>query len=366
MKILYDGYIYRIQRAGGINRYLANLIDGLPADWTPLLTVKETRQLTFPAHPRLALKRFPLPQLRPRRLAEWAANRYYAGMETQRGLALIHSVFHYSLTGNYSVKRSAPFLLTIHDMIPEVFREDVDPTGSEAEVKRKAAASATAIICDSQNTRADFLARHPFPADRVFVIHLASELSSAQAHGQEPVPERPYFLFVGARPIYKNFVRLAMAFAHVAEKWPDVELCVIGAPFDATERGLLDALNIRPRVRNLGQVDDPHLAKLYRCSAALVYASRYEGFGIPPLEAMACGTLVIAGAVSSLPEVIGEAAIRIDPQSVDSLVAAMLRVRDLDSAEREKLIAAGLAQAARFSWQETVRRTLEVYKIVAG
>jgi glycosyltransferase involved in cell wall biosynthesis len=365
MRILYDGFIYRIQRAGGINRYLANIIGGLPSDWTPVLTVRETRQYTFPAHPKLVLKSFPaLHLLRPKHFAEWGAKRFFAGIESQRGLDLIHSAYHFSLRENLPAKRRAPFLLTIHDMIPEVFRQEVDPDGCEAGIKRKAVATADAIICDSENTRRDFLERNRFSVDRTFVIPLASELSREMALGDEPVPERPYFIFTGARPIYKNFVRLALAFAQIAEKWPDVELCVIGAPFDMTERGLLDALKIQKRVRNLGHVPDKHLAKLYRCSLALVYPSMYEGFGIPPLEAMSCGTVVIAASVSSLPEVIGDAAIAIDPQSVDSIVEAMLKVRDLEKNEREELIAKGMAQSARFNWNETVRRTIEVYKTI--
>jgi glycosyltransferase involved in cell wall biosynthesis len=198
------------------------------------------------------------------------------------------------------------------------------------------------------------------------VTPLASELSLDMTAGDEPVPGRPYFLFVGSRPIYKNFARLMLAFAEVAEKWPDVELGVIGAPLNPTELGLLDALKIRSRVRHLGNVSDKQLAKLYRGSVALVYPSLYEGFGIPPLEAMACGTIVIAAGVSSLPEVVGDAAVMIDPQSVDSMVGAMLQVRDLGKNERESLVAKGLARAARFNWNETVRRTVEIYRVVAG
>ena len=364
MKILYDGFIYRIQRAGGINRYLANIINGLPADWAPILMVQDNRQFTFPSHPQLALKRFSAPNLCPGRLAEWGAKRYFASVESQRGWDLVHSVFHRSLKGNHRVKRRAPFLLTVHDMIPEVFRDDVDPDGIEAGVKRKAVETADAIICVSENTRKDFLERNRFPEDRIFVIPLASELSHEMALGDEPVPDHPYFLFVGSRAIYKNFVRFLLAFAQVVEKWPDVELRVIGEPFDMTERGLLEALKIRNRVRNLGHVSDNHLAKLYRCSVALAYPSLYEGFGIPPLEAMSCGTVVIAGAVSSLPEVIGDAAIWIDPQSVESMVEMMLKVRDLGHSEREELIARGMARSARFNWNETVRRTIEVYRTV--
>src|SRR5271170_136094 len=78
MKILYDGFIYKIQAAGGINRYLSNIIDCLPADWMPLLMVWDTRQINFPKHPQLALKSFPAPNLCPGRLVEWGAKRYFA------------------------------------------------------------------------------------------------------------------------------------------------------------------------------------------------------------------------------------------------------------------------------------------------
>jgi glycosyltransferase involved in cell wall biosynthesis len=365
MRVLYDGFIYKIQAAGGINRYLANIIGRLPADWTPVLTAQETRQLAFPNHPRLELKPFPLPYFRPKRVSEWCAERFFASLESQRDLSLIHSVFHFSLTGNRPVWRRAPVLLTIHDMIAEIFSEDLDPHGIEATVKRQAVEAADALICISENTRKDFLERIRFPEDRIFVIPLASELTGEMAMGNEPVPEHPFFLFVGSRAIYKNFLRLLIAFAQVAEKWPDVELCIVGGPFDATERGLLDALKIRNRVRNLGRLPDEHLAKLYRHSVALVYPSLYEGFGIPPLEAMACGTVAIVSNASSLPEVTGDAAILIDPKSVDEMIEAMLRVRDFGKSQRQELIDKGVAWASRFSWEETVRRTMEVYRVIA-
>jgi glycosyltransferase involved in cell wall biosynthesis len=99
---------------------------------------------------------------------------------------------------------------------------------------------------------------------------------------------------------------------------------------------------------------------------ALVYPSLYEGFGIPPLEAMSCRTVVIVANGSSLPEVVGNAAISIDPMSVESITDALLKVRDLGKKEREELLVRGVARASRFNWNETVRRTIGVYKTLAS
>ena len=372
MKILYDGHVYRMQPVGGISRYLANIVNGLPEDWTPVITVgnakqSEYSQLRFPAHPNLVLKRFPAPYLRPKQLLDWASKRYFARIESKGGFSLIHSVHHGSLALDLQTKRLAPFVLTIHDMIPEIFSRELDPKGTNAKVKRNAVESADAVICVSENTRRDLLERIPVPEERVFVTPLASRLSREMSLGDEPVPERPYFLFVGARQAkYKNFARLLQAFARAAEKWTDLELCVVGSNFAPAERQLISELRIEGRVRNAGPISDPHLAKLYRCSRALVYPSLHEGFGIPPLEALACGSLAIVANTSSLIEVTGKAAVMIDPHSIDSLVDGLLRVCSLDRDQRQAWIAQGMTWASRFKWSKTASDTVEIYKTVAA
>jgi glycosyltransferase involved in cell wall biosynthesis len=129
------------------------------------------------------------------------------------------------------------------------------------------------------------------------------------------------------------------------------------------EQELISALDLTGRVKNVGFVSDAHLAKLYRCSEALVYPSLYEGFGIPPLEAMSCGTLVICSNTSSLPEVVGDAAIMIDPTSVDELADAMLSLRSISG--RERLVEKGKKRAALFAWAETAKRTADLYEKIA-
>lgn len=366
MKVLYDGCIYKFQRAGGINRYLASLIQHLPEDWIPVLALHDARAITLPTHPNLAVKHFPIPRLRPQRLAEWASERFFTHLESQKGFGLIHSTYQISLAGNKLPKRRAPCVLTIHDMIPEIFREDMDREGAEAEIKRRAVQAADAVICVSENTKKDLLERITVPESKVFVTPLASELSLPMGMGDEPVPQEPYFLFVGSRNLYKNFVRMVLAFGQVVQKRREVRLCVVGLPFDRTELGLFRALDIQDRVLNLKGISDRHLAKLYRCCIGLVYPSLYEGFGIPPLEAMACGGVAITSNTSSLPEVTGGVSIQVNPLSIESIAEGMNEAASLSSAKRKELTDQGITWSSRFSWKETVRRTIEIYKFAAA
>jgi glycosyltransferase involved in cell wall biosynthesis len=144
-----------------------------------------------------------------------------------------------------------------------------------------------------------------------------------------------------------------------------VALCVVGAPFNEREEKLILDLKLSDAIEQYGYVTDAHLAKLYRCSRAFVYPSFYEGFGIPPLEAMACGTAVIASNRSSIPEVVGDAGVLFDPASSDEL-ADILPGLHGDEGLREQLIARGYERAKSFSWEKTAAQTVEIYRSLAN
>jgi glycosyltransferase involved in cell wall biosynthesis len=142
-------------------------------------------------------------------------------------------------------------------------------------------------------------------------------------------------------------------------------LIVAGPPFDEEERATITSLGLEGAVQHVGVVTDQQLAGLYANSLALVYPSRYEGFGIPPLEAMACGAAVIAANTSSIPEVVGDAAQLFEPGSGDALTEA-LRAVLLDDPHRSALIDRGHARAATFSWARTARETRAIYESVSA
>ena len=186
---------------------------------------------------------------------------------------------------------------------------------------------------------------------RVHVVPHAIDHSVFRLGDDEPEP----ILLYPARPWpHKNHTRLLEAFATLRETRPQLRLVLTG--------GGLDRLEPLPEgVENLGSVSAEHLASLYRRAACLVYPSLYEGFGLPVLEAMACGCPVAASNAGAIPEVAGDAAVLFDPTDVDAMAAAML---EADS-RREELTTLGLTRAARYTWDESARRHDDVYRAAA-
>lgn len=373
MKILYDGQLYTIQNRGGVNRYFSNLICRLPESFIPWLTVFQSYEFDYPTHPNLKKITYQRIKFRPFRLSRWLEKNYSLLLEQKHFYGAAHSkrmnVAH--PTGNSLLTQqpiqnySCPVVITVHDMIQELFPNMVASSAQQVEEKRKAIQAAQAIICVSENTKKDLLERYKLSEDRVVVTHLASELDVNLAYGSELVSSRPYFLYVGSRYTYKNFDGLLLAFSKAVSVQPDILLCVVGVPFNEFEGKRISELNLTNHIENYGQVSDRYLAKLYRCSVAFVYPSLYEGFGIPLLEAMACGTAVVASNCSSIPEVVGDAGILFSPKAVTDLADILLLL--LNSAtERDRLIDKGFQRAKQFSWHKTTAQTVEIYRSVAS
>ena len=365
MRILYDGQIYRLQpTAGGINRYFANLISRLPKNFTPFLTTYQSRKINYPAHPNLKKILYPGSELRPRRFSFWLEKYYFRAVTAFNHFDVIHPTYYWLLTRQHIDSYRRPLVLTVHDMIHEIFDERMDLNDRLAKVKRTAVLAAQAIICVSENTKKDLLELYSLPENKIRVIYSASEIDESLSHGDEPIPSRPYYLYVGSRnPNYKNFDTLLAAFAKVIYVYPDIMLCVVGEPFKETEKKLIAELKLTEHIELYTNISDRHLAKLYRCSLGFVYPSLYEGFGIPPLEAMSCGTSVIASNCSSIPEVVGDAGILFNPRATSDLADILISLVD-SPAERERLIAKGYERSKLFSWDKTADETLKVYHSV--
>ena len=370
MRILYDGNIYALQPAGGITRYFGSLISRLPADFEPSLVVRHAVNSNYPSHPNLKVYQYD--RLRPIPIS-YRLSLYYSRVRGRllraavehKHFDVFHPTYYNLLDGGSIASYRHPMVITVWDMIHELFPEQLDPSGKHAEEKRRAIMAAQAIICISENTRKDLLERHPSVRDKVRVIHLASELNPGLSFGPEPVPARPYFLFVGSRAWYKNFDGLLTAFAKLVSKLPDVALCIVGGPLEDSENKRITDLGLSDRIEYCGYPSDEHLAKLYRSSLALVYPSLSEGFGLPPLEAMACGTVAVVCRTSSIPEVVGDAGVYFDPDSQDDL-SDILYSLARDETLRKNLILKGNEQAGNFSWDMTVAQTVEVYRTAAG
>jgi glycosyltransferase involved in cell wall biosynthesis len=222
--------------------------------------------------------------------------------------------------------------------------------------------SAAALICISENTRMDLFQVYPGLQGKcpVFVIHHGVSLPpAASGEPSSPVPEYPFLLFVGGRKAYKNFTT-ALEGYHASLVWRSgVRLLCTGAPLDAEEAAKVTRLGLAGMVSSVGHCSPHTLFALYRTAHCLLYTSTYEGFGLPPLEAMACGCPVIASRASSIPEVTGDAAILVTPQSADEVARAILALQD--PTLRTSLAEKGSRRAAKFSWDESARKHGDVY-----
>lgn len=217
------------------------------------------------------------------------------------------------------------------------------------------------LISISENAKHDAIKFLNVREKNITPIHLGVDRERfAPIQRNDTALAPSYLLNLGGRNENKNQARLLEAFASIAAEQPEWQLHFAG-PWQASDRVWLQersaALGIAERVKYIGYVSDAELPDLYRNAVAFVFPSLQEGFGLPVLEAMACGTPVVTSQCSSLPEVAGDAALLVDPRSVASIAASLRRL--IDEGERERLRARGLLQAAKFSWHQTASLTIE-------
>jgi glycosyltransferase involved in cell wall biosynthesis len=253
------------------------------------------------------------------------------------------------------------FVVTAFDMIPLRFSKRFSPlTTYHKYYTPEVFKQAEHIICISESTANDIIQFYQIPSHKITPILLAGDNSHFQFLN---LPTRNYFLYVGRQDPYKNLQRLITAFSALPHR-NDYELWLAG-PYDKRYSPLLEIqaqeLGINHLVKFLNYVSSDELPIIINQAIALVFPSLWEGFGLPVLEAMACGTPVITSNISSLPEVAGDAAILINPYNPGEITAAMTTIIN-DSETRKQLSEKGLKRANQFSWEKTGLATVEVLK----
>jgi glycosyltransferase involved in cell wall biosynthesis len=279
-----------------------------------------------------------------------------------------------------------PYVVTIHDMGSLLYRDRV-PMRHDFRMYlfRRGLLRAERVIAVSAATRHDVENLLGVPAERIRQIYDAPDprfLRPADGSTQSPdrqlVLERyqvnyPFVLYAGAVRPQKNIPRLVEAFAVLRgdlENHPvykDLRLIIIGdeiSRYPSVRRAVMKT-RMENAVRFLGFVPFETLRVFFEAASAFVFPSLYEGFGLPPLEAMATGTPVVTSNVSSLPEVVGDAALLVNPENVFDIARGMREVL-LDETLRAELIRRGCEQARRFSWEQTARQVLEIYQEITG
>lgn len=364
MRVAFDEQVFLLQEYGGISRYLCSLV-------REFSTMSEMQARIFaPLHfnhnlgsldQNLCFGRR-LPRLHPKlnRLA-MMASKAMARREISRFKPdIVHETYYCEDDFH---PNGAQRVLTVYDLIHERFPELFENSVETTRPKKVAAKRADHVICISESTRRDVVAYCGVPEERTSVVYLGVDVNFLQEVGpaQQHHP-RPFLLYVGARGGYKNFERLVKAFGRSQYLRREFDLlCFGGGPLATFEQNLVVASGL-----SLGQVthmggQDEILAALYKQAAALIYPSLYEGFGIPPLEAMAVGCPVICSNRSSLPEVVGEAAETFDPFDEECMLSAMEHVLGSPT-RRNALIKAGLARYPLFTWEKCAQETEVIYR----
>jgi len=358
MKVNFDSQIFTLQEYGGISRYICSLashladIEGINANivapvyinaYLDKLPKQQVFGIKIPRIPKagklvhlfsLLLARFTIVRQAPQ---------------------IIHETY---FSPKWLAPKAIPTVLTVYDMIDELFASKV--LNKHLDWKRIASQKADHIICISECTRKDLINLYDLPEDKVSVVYLGFDALIPSLTKIEKT--KPYLFYVGHRGGYKNFEGFLRAYAH--SSWLSTNfdvLCFGGGAFSSAENKLFKELNLSDEQLHQVTGNDGELASYYRDAALFIYPSLYEGFGIPPLEAMSLGCAVACSHTSSIPEVVADAAEYFDPNDTESIRVAMELV--LSSTERQTdLINKGYQRCTQFTWERCAQETLAIYK----
>ena len=364
MKIAFDHQIFTRQRYGGVSRYFAQLAACLkdlheePLIFAGFYQNEYLRNL----NPTIVRGGYTRGLIKRGQNIRYVANDVRTKLTLSRwGPDITHQTFYYARGRTLP---NIPVVLTVYDMIDELFPALPGHVNEMSLRKREAVEQADHVICISHSTADDLCRLFGTEREKVSVVHLGFEVFSESRHAPCDF-ERPYLLYVGQRSGYKNFHRVMEVLA-TAGLHKEFDLVAFGGgAFSVAEQESIVSLGLRPdRVRQVSG-DDSLLADLYCGARALVYPSLYEGFGLPPLEAMALNCPVASSNTSSMPEVCGPAAEYFDPAKTEEMVYALSRVLR-DEQRRFELIQQGQQRITGFSWGKCARETRDVYTRILG
>jgi glycosyltransferase involved in cell wall biosynthesis len=331
ISIEFDGVIYALQRFGGASVYWRNIVERVQLDG-----------------------RFRATELRPRRSAR--------GIPVWSRADVFHSS-HFRTT----CLSQAKTVTTVHDLTYEL---GMLGNGLKAKLnileRKKSYFDADAIICISENTRKDLLEIYPQLAGQcpIHVIHHGFTMPDFD-HRRLPggLKENEYLLYVGGRKNYKNFTLALRGYVESGVWRNGVKLVCTGSEFTEQELESFRQMKVAHSLVSVGLVDESTLFRLYKHAHCLLYTSRYEGFGLPLIEAMSMGCPVIGADVSCIPEIVGKAGLLVDADSPDQLARAILDLRN--QPVRDRFIGEGLRRASQFSWNSSASKHMEVYASIA-
>ncbi|TCP29376.1 glycosyltransferase family 1 protein [Sphingomonas sp. BK235] len=339
-KLVLDSIIYGLQRFGGISNFWSELIAARPpVDSVEILLPRTLRAATLPDMARASVRREALPTRVSR----------YLRAEPGAGADILHTSYY-----RLPRRRVGRYITSVYDFTYERYFNGI---ARRVHHHQKAASvvAADLCLCISEATRVDLLEQFPQMSDvRARVVPLGVD-TKAFYHDPSSRPERPYVLFVGQRQGYKRFDLAVLSVMQLR----DVSLAVAGPPLTDDEKNMLEHY-LPGRWREHAGVGRDVLRRLYSDAFAFIFPSDYEGFGLPILEAMACGCPVVAADRSSFPEVVGTATPLAERQEPDAYVGLLRRLQHDDA--RQHAIREGARRVASFSWQRSFEQLWAFYQ----
>lgn len=376
MKVLYDAQIFLAQKHGGISRYYYELASFSGSDIETEIAVLYHRNEYLGK----ISKSLPLPQ----GIGSFLGGKSFPGRgilfnfkekicpsiapKKENEKILLKKIdlekpdiFHPTYYNNYFLDKikSTPFVLTIYDMIHEIYPEYFvgDKTSF---LKRKLFDKAQQVIAISETTKNDILEIYNCPEKKIDVVHLASSLCPQQNISNGTKYPEKFILFVGDRWIYKNFLFFVTAISPLLKDDEDLYLVCTGRPFNEIETDFFVQNEISRKILQVS-ASDAELATLYSNARVFVFPSLYEGFGLPVLEAFACSCPAVLSNKGSLLEIAGDAALYFEPKSASDIRNAVDKVLSSPSL-RADLIHKGAQRLKKYSWAKTVEKTHEIYR----
>ncbi|OBA76651.1 glycosyl transferase family 1 [Mycobacterium sp. 1554424.7] len=362
MKVAFDHRIFAQQRYGGISRYFFELASRLPNDAVTEVSIIAPLHLNgyLGADSAAGVVRGRYVPYTYKRTANVVdlVNRFAVPLAWRR---MDPDIVHETYYAAKPVGKGRRRVVTIHDMIYELFADEFPDAKRVTAAKRAAVNRADHVICVSETTRCDLVRLFNVDPVRTSVVHHGYAMTTGMGNAAaETGKRRPTLLYVGKRLGYKNFGSFLQAYAR-SPVLRDFELIAFGGdPPMPHERQEIARLGLTGNVR-FDSGSDRKLAAHYREATAFVYPSRYEGFGIPTLEAMSHGCPVVCSNAGAIPEVVGDAGLYFDPDDTDELGATLERVATTE-ALRADLRTRGFTRLATFSWDKCAAATAQVYR----
>ncbi|MCK9409646.1 MAG: glycosyltransferase family 1 protein [Bacteriovoracaceae bacterium] len=373
MKILYDYQIFSLLKFGGISRYFAELVTGINNDkqFSSVLGVRQSMNVNYQKIIRKN-NSYSLPGTAEmfvrKSIGKLLPNTKEPVRNKKASIDLLragdYDIFHPTYYDPYFMEYCSgkPYVVTVYDMIHELFPEYFSSPMREELIEQKKVLinNAAHVIAISEQTKKDILSIHSIDPDRITSIHLSSSFGRAEEirSAEYKLPER-YILFVGTRDIYKNFTFFLESMKNILLSEVNLFLICAGPPFTEFENHLISTHGLSRQVMQRFP-DDDELKAIYKKALCLVYPTKYEGFGLPILEAFACGCPVVTSTTASLPEVGGDAVLYCSPTNADEIQQTVHQLIG-DSELRKTLRRKGYDRLTLFSWEKTVQQTKAVY-----